>query len=177
MAADPSSAQWETALTLATSLGEHSVKTTLACVRPPSVEAHAVATKIAGLEVIIRGDGSSLEWMLFLEMLVKPDLIQLFDPEHVLMPWRSPTVLQVQDGELLRPTVALLEAAVTANLVIVEDEARFDKLQAIVGVGPFVAVLPTGQNCGWNYFLAYEEIVQAARLDLAEESAGRFELI
>jgi hypothetical protein len=135
------------------------------------------ANKIAGLELKTAGDGSSIDWMLFLEMLVQPDLIQFFEPEHVLNPWRSPTILHVSDRALLHPNRCLFDAASGANLVVVEDETRFDKLQSIVGTASFVAVLPIAHNCGLNYFLAYEEIVQGARMDLADEAVGRFELI
>src|SRR5947207_12521043 len=86
MAADPASPQWKTALGLAEALAGHGVSTVLACTKNPTAIAFAKAKKIEGLDIRMRGDSGSLEWMLFLEMLVRPDLVQLFDPEHVLMP-------------------------------------------------------------------------------------------
>jgi hypothetical protein len=177
MAADPLAPNWETALKLAASLAKYGVRTTLACISAPSVASRNKALRIADIDVRVAGDPNSLEWMLFLEMLAKPDLIQVFDPQHVLLPWRSPTVLHIPDSALLYPTRPLFEASSIANLIVVEDEARFDKLQAIVGAGPFVAVLRSDEDCGWTYFLAYQEIVQGIRLDLGDEGAGRFELI
>ena len=177
MVVDPAKFPWRTALNIADALVETGVRTTLACVQPPSPQQLKDAKKIEGIDVRYEPNVDSLEWMLFLEMLVQPDLVQLFDPSHVLLPWRSSTVLHIPDSALLHPTKPLFDACASANLIVVEDEARFDKLQAIVGTGPFVAVLNCNDKCGWNYFLAYQEIVQAVRLDLGEDSVGRFELI
>ena len=177
MVVDPTSSHWELALCLTGALSEHGVKTTLACVSPLTPGAKAKALAIPEIDLRVGIDQDSAEWTLFAEMQVEPDLVQVFEPEHVLMPWRSPTVLHVPDSVLLHADRALMDACGKANLIIVEDEARFDKLQALVGVGPFVAVLRSDKNCGWNYYLAYQEIVQALRLDLGEQTAGRFELI
>jgi hypothetical protein len=176
MAADPTAPHWHSAITLAEALAEHGVRTTLGCLTAPSPTAREAAAKVADLDLRCGPETDSIEWVLFLEMLAEPDIIQLFAPEHALMPWRSPTVLRVSDEALAKPNRQLFDATSNVNLVIVEDEARFDRLQAFVGAGPFIAVLPGGANSGWNHFLAYEEIVQAARLDLGE-SKGRFELI
>jgi hypothetical protein len=177
MAVDPSAAHWQTAVNLAQSLSEHGVKTTFACITAPSPGERFQAAKVPDVDIRTGPGADTLEWMLFLEMLVSPDLVQVFDPQHGLLPWRSPIVLHIPDSVLLSPTKALFEATSTANLIVVEDEARFDKLQALVGVGPFVAVLRSDEDCGWNYFLAYQEIVQGLNLDLGDEPVGRFELI
>jgi len=177
MVVDPMAGHWDAAIRLAESLANHGVKTTLACLSAPAPGPRFKAAKINGIDIRTGIDSDSREWILFLEMLVTPDVVQLFEPEHVLMPWRSPTILHMPDSALLHPNKTLIDASSVANLVIVEDEARFDKLQALVGVGPFVAVLRADEDCGWSYFLAYQEIVQSRRLDLADEAAGRFELI
>src|SRR5437016_3208945 len=115
MAVDPTAAHWETALHLANSLAVQGVRTTLACIVPPLPAAREKASNIEAIEIRTGVDADSLEWMLFLEMLVQPDLIQTFDPAHVLLPWRSPTVLHVPDSALLQPSQTLLEASHIAN--------------------------------------------------------------
>ena len=176
MVVDPTAAHWEKAVSLAESLVETGTRTTFACIcTPPPAESDRIA-KLPESEIRVGANPEELEWMLFLEMLAVPCLVQAFEPEHLLLPWRSPTVLHVPDSALIHPSRALFDASSIANLIVVEDETRFDKLQALVGAGPFVAVLKSGENCGWSHFFAYQEIVQSARLDL-EDPVGRIELI
>jgi len=177
MVVDPSAGHWRRALILAEALTECGVKTTLACISAPSPAAKSMATHIPDIDLKYGHESESLEWMLFLEMLVQPDIVQIFEPEHAVMPWRSPTVVHVPERVLVEPNRALMETASSANLIVVEDEDRFEKLQSIVGDGPFIAVLKCAEDCGWNYFLAYQEIVQSVNSDFGEETAGRFELI
>ena len=177
MVVDPMTAHWQTALKLAESLTDCAVKTTLACINPPSPTAKLQASNVQDIEIKAGVDAESLEWMLFLETLVSPDIIQVFSPEHVLLPWKAPTVFHVPDRDLVHPDKSLFAACAAANLIVVEDEDRFERLQGIVGTDPFIAVLKCEHDCGWNYFLAYQEIVQSTKLDLGGDAVGRFELI
>src|SRR4029079_10607756 len=97
MVVDPTAPHWQTALDLAQALAGHGVKTTLACVTSAGPDALAEAFRIPHIDIRAGIDADSLEWMLFLEMQASPDLIQAFEPESLLLPWRSPTVLHVPD--------------------------------------------------------------------------------
>lgn len=182
MAVDPEAAHWRHALTLAEGLAEHGVLTTLACVREPVGLAASRAKRIPGLE--LRHEGATQagvlgpqEWILFLEMLAKPDVVQLFMPEHVVLPWRTPTVLTLDDSVLSHPHPVLLEAVTRAHLLVVRDDARFEKLQVALNGTPYAAIIDERGDVGWNYLLAYQETVQAASLDLATDLSGNFELL
>jgi len=177
MAADPSASHWHPALTLAEALAEHGVRSTIACLSTPSATDRERAGRVPGIDLRMGPGTTSIEWTLFLEMLAEPDIVQLFVPEHVLMPWRSPLALRVSDDQLRKPSKELLEATENANLVLVEDAVQYDRLQSLLGRQAVIAALPVSAQNGWDHFLAYEEIIQGVLLDLGDHPGDRFELV
>lgn len=182
MAVDPQAAHFKQALSLAEGLADHGVRTTLACVRQPSGVLASKAKKIAGLE--LRYEGATLEglhgpqeWMLFLETLVKPDLVQLFVPAHASLLWRAPFVLTMDDAALRDTPAALKEAVLHAHLVVLPDDRRLERLQTALGGTPYAAIIENRGDIGWNYLLAYQETLQAAALDMPVSAPERFELL
>lgn len=182
MAADPAYPHWKEALAMAEAIGEQGVRVTLACVREPSVTAAAKARRIPN--VTLRVEGASAkgiyapqEWLLFLEQLIKPDLVQLFMPEHASLIWRSPTVLKVTDYSLGTMTRALLEGIACSDLLVVDSESKLEKLRHLGDDQTYAAVIPNDRNMGRGYLLAYQETVQICSLDIPMALPGRFELI
>ena len=182
MAVDPAYPHWRDAIELAEALSELGVRTTLACVREPSLPFAARAKRIPGLSLRVEGASPSgiqapQEWLLFLEMLAEPDLVQLFIPEHAELVWRSPTVLKVTDYCLSAVTRTLIGALVMSHLLVVDSEAKLEKMRNLGSDLTYAAVIKSDKNVGRNYLLAYQETVQAASLDIPSEIPDRFELI
>lgn len=180
MVADPKAPHWHDACALALHLAAEGVRTTLACVREPSLSARACARMIPGLEVRVEGAASAgvlapQEWLLFLEMLVQPDLIQLFLPEHTHLPWRSPTILSLDEPSVRR---AISDEAQLSkpNLVIVTTEDARRKLEG-TPEQPALDCIGSGPDMGRNYLLAYQEMLQSVSLDQGAYLQDKFELI
>ncbi len=167
---------------LAEGLSDQGVRTTLACVREPSLPFAARARRIPGLSLRVDGASPSgikapQEWLLFLEVLTEPDLVQLFIPEHSELVWRSPTVLKITEYCLSTVTRSLIGALVTSHLLVVDSEAKLEKLKNLGSDLTYAAIIQGDKNLGRNYLLAYQETVQAASLDIPSEIPDRFELI
>ena len=181
MAADPTAPHWNNAITLADEMSKQGVMTTIACVREPSTAAWLRAKKVTGLQLRLEGAAKEgnpgpQEWMLFLETLIQPDLVQLFIPTHATLPWRSPTVLALDATTLDNGGPALTAAITAAHLLVIADELDNERLLAVCDDNPYAAIIPKNANLGRNYLLAYQETIQAARIEACDRP-DRFELI
>ena len=182
MAVDPAYPHWRDAIELAEALADQGVRTTLACVREPSMPFAARAKRIHGLSLRVEGASANgvndpQDWLLFLEMLTQPDLVQIFMPEHAELIWRAPTVLRITDYHLSTVTRTLIGAMVMTHLLVVDAESKLEKLRSLGSELTYAAVIPHDKNLGRNYLLAYQETVQAAAMDIPREIPDRFELI